>query len=759
MVPIVCLQNLLSQPTSPSITNHPTIEPFPILIFNIQSWPDASLGVVHHRSHTHGLHRQQNNMEVRREQQRRASMAMREERQDVMGDLNNSISALKSISTPSIAGSATSNSTPSSSIRKSVSMNVGGAVAGGRKFSITPQKSSSDVKSRSSSIKKVAISDPSDEDMVGSPGSIVPAGAPLHDSFAVGGALHSNFGFVSESQAIEYINDITTKLNIVTKERGDLMEEKKSFFGRIQTDNLKLAVTLKSVKDAKKQLIAEMDNVQIEREALKAQQMFNMDSETYKVLSMLNSDECPLGEMGRSLLPSQTKQNNAKELHASLKDTVNTFIANQLDVHKVVERVLGDCLTAFVEGNDDSLEENINALKGIASAKPGNQLAALEVVKGVSDSMVGAMLEKTPTELETKIENSEAFKEKEEKDDDDKLSNEDVVASLTSANDQLKAQLAQMRKKYTILLEKATSKANQAPPVSDHVKSNDNTTKPKLSHGHAIPHGSVSASSSPRPQHGASTSTPVHIPISHSTAGSSSYVPPFETLAAGLQSKAQNMLESQVRRTVNAHSLTKNIQNKNLISEAVAEISSQLRGLLGLSLVAYQDKGLLDLDENSIADAVIKALQSPMIQNELISQTHVVLAYIYSRSGKIDNIATTSNTAHNNHDVSSHSSSSPLDPANESKGNEATPVGKHGHSKNNHKNKHPNTGSSTPGKNNAEGNFNKGVNNNSNSNIFLASSGEEYVQTLRPPEKEDAEIEKNKKVPKFMQPVPKKVRK
>jgi hypothetical protein len=236
-------------------------------------------------------------------------------------------------------------------------------------------------------------------------------------------------------------------------------------------------------------------------------------------------------------------------------------------------------------------------------------------------------------------------------------------------------------------------------------------------------------------------------------------VPPFETLAAGLQSKAQNMLESQVRRTVNAHSLTKNIQNKNLISEAVAEISSQLRGLLGLSLVAYQDKGLLDLDENSIADAVIKALQSPMIQNELISQTHVVLAYIYSRSGKIDNIATTSNTAHNNHDVSSHSSSSPLDPANESKGNEATPVGKHGHSKNNHKNKHPNTGSSTPGKNNAEGNFNKGVNNNSNSNIFLASSGEEYVQTLRPPEKEDAEIEKNKKVPKFMQPVPKKVRK
>ena len=119
--------------------------------------------------------------------------------------------------------------------------------------------------------------------------------------------------------------------------------------------------------------------------------------------------------------------------------------------------------------------------------------------------MIGAMLEMTPVELEAKMEKSDMFVKSAAAAEDDKSVAEEAVSALTLANDQLKAQLAQMKKKYTILLDKATSRANQPPPVSDHVKAsneiNHNNTgkgQNKLHHGHATPHTQHANGGSPR---------------------------------------------------------------------------------------------------------------------------------------------------------------------------------------------------------------------------------------------------------------------
>ena len=196
-------------------------------------------------------------------------------------------------------------------------------------------------------------------------------------------------------------------------------------------------------------------------------------------------------------------------------------------------------------------------------------------------------------------------------------------------------------------------------------------------------------------------------------------------------------------------------------------MGASIQPQLGVALHACKLSGLLTFDGSQssklLEESVRKAIRSPLINKQIVTQVHLIVTYLYQRS-KVTNPAMPEGGGGGfivNRGIGRQSSQPEVS---EEKKSDTSSSGRAASSSSTNTKGFSNVkpaARSTPGKPkpaSAQGAFTvKGANPKSIKqvgNVFMASTGEEQVTTLAPPEDVSA---KKKNVPAFMQPVPKKV--
>ena len=560
---------------------------------------------------------------------------------------------------------------------------------------------------------------------------------------------------VDDPRVVEEINGLKTQVAALTKERDWLAKERTLWLSRIESDNARLAIMLRNVRDAKKRLIDEMDSVQAEKAKLKSMQMQLLNNELKKTSYPLGEEDCVIGPARRELMTSQTRKDGAQQLHDKLFTLVSRTHANYAEINELVRSKVDEAIKSFLDFRPEVSESIVQQLENIANAAPGNLKDAEAVAASVSEAMVGALVGKSASVLKMRSENS-GFNNAEKSAMD--LESKDLESkSLLVQNETLKASLAQMRKKYSQLLEKATNKAKQAE------SSMLDDKKQKSTSGKGNRTGETSDTSSFVPSGGAIQ--PVN---------------PFDTLPFEIKQMANALLSQTIKNSIKNHPLSESLKTY-LVKEAVAELGVLLQPYLGLALHACKEKNVISFDGNTkdsdLEQAIKNSLITPMLSKQITVQVHMILAYLFQRqktqdpsAGKITENSSSGTPVNKDSDAVLEEKDIDEDSNAdvrfvESKPGASAQVARKAAlvkplseasavRKASIKPPQPPVADDDLAASNNKKNSSSANKKAQTSNVFIAATGEEEVMTLRPPEKT---VEK-KNIPAFMQAVPKKKR-
>ena len=578
---------------------------------------------------------------------------------------------------------------------------------------------------------------------------------------ATGGALA-----VDDPRVIQEIAGLREKVSSLTKERDTLAAEKQLWMSRVQKDNMRLAAMLRNVRDAKKRLVDEMDGVQTEKAKLKSMQLLLQSNELKSSTYPLGDEDCIIGPARRELMSPQSRKESAQMLHETLLSLVSKTHANAVDVNTFVAKIVNDAIQNFIDFKPEVTNELVQQLRTIADSAPGNLKSAEEVAHSLSESMIGAVLGRSQSVLKMRantagfVEAEKASAEAESKDLESK--------SLMAQNEALKVNLAQMRKKYAQLMETATRKGKsaEAHPVVD---STGFAGDEKGGRGRAQTTSGIAPSAGGTKFRGSKSDDIVNEILASSNAKAPvTAINLFDTLPFEIKQQANALLSQELTTVVDNHPLSSSLK-KHATKEVVAEVSVPMQNLLGLSLHAYKDKNIIAFDGSMGADnlesAIRGAMKTSFFQKQSTMHVHVCCTYLYQRQRTVaggdantdTSTLTVTATDRGRSDESVEEKSS--DVAQVKKVNPKSTGLITVSSSQVHAQKRmsmlqksgpqPLTGSDNP-------NFvGEGGRKAAPGNVFLASTGEEDVTTLRPPEKDTEPVQK---VPAFMQPVPKKKR-
>jgi len=526
---------------------------------------------------------------------------------------------------------------------------------------------------------------------------------------------------VDDPLVVERINGLTAQVAELTRERDWLNKERLLWLSRVEADNTRLASMLRNVRDAKKRLIEEMDSVQAEKGKLKSLQLQLQHNELKSTTYPLSEDDCVIGAARRELMAPQSRQDAAKALHERLLAMVSKVHSNFVEINTFISSKVDESIKGFIDFRPDVTEKCLEALANIANAAPGNMKDAEAAAASLSEAMVGAVLGKSIAVLRVRAENA-GFNAA-EKNAHDFESKEMESKSLLVQNETLKVNLAQMRKKYTTLLEKATNKAKET------------EAKPKFDES-----SKRSTPLSPPPfRAGGADYLPSHLPPA-------APVNLYEVLPFEIKQLANKLTSQYIQTLAENNPLSDGIK-KYMIKEAIAEVSVQQQSTLGLILHAYKDNHLIAFDgsmkEEPLEDVIRTALRTPEFTRQATVNVHMVLTYLFQRqrthdpsSGKQDAEAT--ETKDNNTETGDTAAS------------KFGMVNKLAVKSTKLKQPEAVEYVSSDNRNFVSGDKKRPAANN----IFIASTGEEEVMTLRPPD--NTSEDKKKKLPAFMQAVPKK---
>ena len=596
-------------------------------------------------------------------------------------------------------------------------------------------------------------------------------------SLGDGAIVVNENGMVSTAEQEKLMDEIVKlrkQLQSASTERDRLASDRKQWMSRIQGDNHHLASMLRNVRDAKQRLVVEMDAVQAEKGKYRSMQLQLQNNDLKSAMYPLDNEDCVISEARRSLLNPPSRQEEAERLHGKLTALVSQVHENVMQLNEMVTKKVDSAINDFVEFRPEGVAKTIEELTNIASSSAYNIGAAESVAKSLSEAMVGALLNKSQAILQMRaqsgIEEAQKLALSAE-------SNATQAKSLITQNESLKSNLASMRKKYSQLLDKVTKGgvATHAGGGGEHVGSG---AAPITQHTDKHSSNNIPVPRNGKNVHSAKDYNNVNIKVgkdgeislsdimASTKAGNVGVLNPFETLPFEVKQVANTILSEIVSGTASVHPLAKEIKQYAL-KESIAEVGASIQPQLGVALHACKLSGLLTFDGSQssklLEESVRKAIRSPLINKQIVTQVHLIVTYLYQRS-KVTNPAMPEGGGGGfivNRGIGRQSSQPEVS---EEKKSDTSSSGRAASSSSTNTKGFSNVkpaARSTPGKPkpaSAQGAFTvKGANPKSIKqvgNVFMASTGEEQVTTLAPPEDVSA---KKKNVPAFMQPVPKKV--
>jgi len=535
---------------------------------------------------------------------------------------------------------------------------------------------------------------------------------------------------VDDPQVVEMIAKLRAEVAEVTKERDWLNKERQLWMTRIETDNTRLASMLRNVRDAKKRLIDEMDSVQAEKAKLKSMQLQLQHNELKSTTYPLSEEDCVIGAHRRELMAPQSRQDAAKALHERLLSLVSKTHANMADVNTLVSAKVDEAIKSFIDFRPELTERCVEALANIANTAPGNLKDTEAAAASISEAMVGALLGKSAAVLKVRAEKA-GFNAAEAKAQE--FESKDLESkTLKEQNETLKVSLAQMRKKYTTLLEKATSKAKETETKAAF----EEKSKKTVSAGPAPSRGYVAGDYVP-------TNLPPAAPVNV-----------FEVLPFEIKQVANTLTSEYIQRIAEDNPLSDNIK-AYLLKEAISEVSVQQQAPIGLILHSYKENGLIAFDgsmkDEQLQDIIRTALRTPAFTKQATINMHLILSYLFQRQRVHDPSGGKTHTGFAG-DVGEGAKNFESTETKDSEYNSKSSAGAGKLTLGSKKSKQPEAQEyfGSDNRNFVGGEKKKKEANN----VFLASTGAEEVMTLRPPD--ETADDKKKKVPSFMQAVPKK---
>ena len=534
---------------------------------------------------------------------------------------------------------------------------------------------------------------------------------------------------VDDPQVVEMIAKLRAEVAEVTKERDWLNKERQLWMTRIETDNTRLASMLRNIRDAKKRLIDEMDSVQAEKAKLKSMQLQLQHNELKSTTYPLSEEDCVIGAQRRELMAPQSRQEAAKALHERLLSLVSKTHANMADVNTLVSAKVDEAIKSFIDFRPESTERCVEALTNIANTAPGNLKDAEAAAASISEAMVGALLGKSAAVLKVRAE-SAGFNAAEAKAQE--FESKDLESkTLKEQNETLKVSLAQMRKKYTTLLEKATSKAKETETKAAFEEKSKKTM-----------------SATPVPSRGYGAGDYVHTNLPPAAP-----VNMFEVLPFEIKQVANTLTSEYIQRIAENNPLSDNIK-AYLLKEAISEVSVQQQAPIGLILHSYKENGLLAFDgsmkDEQLQDIIRTALRTPGFTKQATVNMHLILSYLFQRQ-RVHDPSGGKTPAGFAGDAGDGAQNVESTETKDSEYNSKSSAGAGKLTLGSKKNKPEAQEYFGSDNRNFVGGEKKKKEVN---NVFLASTGAEEVMTLRPPDK--TADDKKKKMPAFMQAVPKK---
>jgi hypothetical protein len=547
---------------------------------------------------------------------------------------------------------------------------------------------------------------------------------------------------VKEVEPQEVI-DLRNAVESLTLERNTLREEKKTWLTRVKNDNEKLAGMLRYVQRCKEELVKDIDAVQTERNKLKAAQI---DFNDEKLEQYLLGEESNFCDRKRMLISPTSKRERADLLCDKLTGLVSTCRANQLEVIQIVQKLVSDIEQAFMDGRDDEVEKMLVSLTNIASARPGNILTATNLSNSLSEAMVAAMLESSGDMLKKRAEDAKMLNmdtkggEDEWKNKTDALTKdmELEIQTLTTQNESMKSNLTQLRRKYTQLLDKATTNSKMG--AKSALAAEKAMMEKEAREGASIGGVNIGGAKSGATNKGKGGSHPLEtaLPIIQSLQISKD----FDELPSNVKKQAVHLLKGHITEVVKNHPLSSSLKEM-VKKEVISELVMETQATLGNAIMAHQQQGLIHLEEMSkenIDDVVHKCMKTPAMHMEIVSYSQMLITYLYQRYKEVGPSGKTEDSPDSMHRMKGSSPSN----NDHGPGKSKITVGSGGNTRDMIKNRSANKSAGKGAK--GDGNM-----------FFLSESGEEEVLTLRPADPSEAS-NATKKLPKFMQPVPKKTK-
>jgi hypothetical protein len=395
-----------------------------------------------------------------------------------------------------------------------------------------------------------------------------------------------------EAIDINDFNDLKRQVANLTQERDILLKEKDTWLMRVKKDNVGLAAMLKHVKTLKGELVKAVDEVTTEKMALRS---MKMDYMSVSLEEYLLGDDCAVSESRRKFFPP-SKKDAAAAFCEQLMNLSAACRENQVKVGEYVKNLVTEAEGAFVKGDQKTTDEKLDALKNIASAEPGNYLSAQAAAASITEAMVGAMQDRAAEVLAHRASHLSHI---DSNGIDGRLGRKDEeIQALITQTENLKANVNQWRKKYQVLLEKATAKAaagSGAPPSgvgganskSNHLFADENKQQgarnARKSTGMGQVHGGYGETHSQSGRRSVTSAILMDMPKVEAEELKMTHK--FDALPFDVRKQANDALTQYVTTVVNAHPLSVGMRPV-VIKETINEVATQMHGILGLALGA-----------------------------------------------------------------------------------------------------------------------------------------------------------------------------